>query len=118
MSKFNEWFVVTIEKTSTQHHNGHIYTITLMNLAGETAITYVDPTFRNYKNWQHIIAGDRADRGFMLNNLNYKGDGMIDADSKPVIAHEHQDKTDMLDIINDELEFDPRRAIFNRLFDL
>jgi len=116
-----EVFIVDIAKSNSKHHTGMIYDITFMDFKGNVYNSYVDPKNRNYDNWSYIIkAHFRNNSGFILNNVNVraKDKTQIDAASNPIITTETTDRDAMLDIINEEIMYDPRRAIFGRLFNL
>ena len=114
-----EVFIVDIHKTSSMHHNGMIYEAIFMDFAGNTYNSYIDPKNRNYKHWDYIITNHfKNDHGYILKGLKLKSKTQINADSKPTIQTETTDRDAMLDIINEEIMYDPRKAIFNRLFDL
>jgi len=49
---------------------------------GSYARTNLVPTFRNFKNWKEII---KYGKGTIVDNIELKGDILIDADSKPRI---------------------------------
>ena len=119
----DDWFVVTATMRNTQHHNGHIYEVSVINFDKAEHIIYVDPTMRNFEHWREIISKTKAGRGLLLNNLHKLRDketkqvveGRLDADSKPVIIHETEDHLELFDAINDVIHIDPQRAIFRRL---
>lgn len=116
-----EAFIVDIKKTQTRHHNGMIYEITFMDFSKRVYTSYVDPTNRNYKNWQTIISNHfHENSGFILSNLRQRSQfsDQIDADSKPRVKTETVDRQAMLDIINEKIQYDPRKAIFTSLFEL
>lgn len=51
---------------------------------GKFYITDVVRTFRNYKNWKDVMVP-----GLVLGNVRRRGEGRIDADSKPIIVNDH-----------------------------
>ena len=114
-----EVFIVDINKTTSIHHNGMIYEVIFMDFAGNTYNSYIDPKMKNFGNWEYIIRKFFSNNhGFVLTNIHKRKNTQLDADSIPRIVVESDNHDDMLDIINEEIEFDPRKAIFKRLFDI
>lgn len=116
------WAIADIKKTSTQHHSGFIYKITLLNYNGDVAITYADPTNHNYKNWDAIIERHNQGFGVCIENCNIsnrasKGDTLINADSKPTIFHETDTHEELMDILDEIINDDPRERLLKSLFE-
>ena len=58
---------------------------------GGSAITYISPVMRNYKDWQHLRVG------MVLDKLKFRKDGKtIDADSKPEIVRPLEEQGELL----------------------
>ena len=119
----DDWYVIGVKTRNTQHHNGMIYEVSVINFDKEDYIIYVDPTMRNWAHWKEIVAKVTAGRGVLLNNIHKLRDkqtqelveGRLDADSKPHIIHETDDEMELFDAINDVIHIDPKRAIFRNL---
>ena len=119
-NKDNNFFIVKIQQQNTKHHNGFIHHITMMTFSGKVVETYVDPKNRNYANWANIITGDKANKGYVLQGLQYRNGNFkqIDADSIPKCCVVYNNKDQMLDIINEHINYDPTKQIFYNLFDI
>ena len=116
-------YLVVKQEKNHSRNTGRPYTkITLQGIKDRCLYeTYVEQGMRNYKNWQHIV--ENTDYLFVLNNVKIKNasDGLIDADSKPVIEHSAspENAEDILQPIEEFwLEEDARAGAttFNRLF--
>lgn len=84
-----ETFVRTKQDRFTSKFGNRIWRIDFTGLEDrKNYYTFVDPTMRNYVNWQHII--ENPDSGFLISNLTLKvcAPDLISADSKPVIEHQ------------------------------
>jgi hypothetical protein len=119
-AKHDNHFIVAVEQTTTKHHNGYIYKITFMDFYGKVYESYIDPKNRNFANWESIIAGDKANKGYVLKGLQLRNGNFkqIDADSIPKCEIKFHNKNEMLDIINKELNYDPTKKIFYDLFEI
>lgn len=101
------WVIAQTETKSSQH-GGEYVDITMINLDGEIAHTYVDPENRNAKFWQPIIQADKKDIGVILDDLRYKmrdgqvarqkrtNEPLIDADSRVRIKDSFDDKQEVI----------------------
>jgi hypothetical protein len=114
-----EVFILDIKKSSSRHHSGLIYEIEFMDFNGNEYNTYVDPTMRNYTNWQYIVKRSLAGHGFILKDVKLmpKDKTQIHGDSMPTILTEVDDRDQMLITINSHIRYDARSAILHDLFD-
>ena len=105
-----ETFVRTKQDRFTSRYGNRIWRIDFTGLEDrKNYYTFVDPTNRNYPNWQHII--ENPESGFLISNLTLKtcAPDLISADSKPVIEHQGDQ-----DSINDAVkEFWQETASFH-----
>jgi hypothetical protein len=106
-----------IARTDIKHsqHGGEYVDITMINLDGEIAHTYIDPENRNAKNWQPIIQADQQDIGVILDDLRYKmrdgqvarqkrtNEPLIDADSRVRVKDSFDEKQQVIDRLAEEL---------------
>jgi hypothetical protein len=95
-------YVVIKQENKWSRHGGNITEITMVGLDDRKEYTtWIDPTNMNSKYWSHVTRS--PDHGFILTGLKTKRmvnrDDVINADSKPIIANEHCDINDMLDIV-------------------
>lgn len=114
-------YLVVKQEKNHSRNTGRPYTkITLQGIKDRQLYeTYVEVGMRNYKNWQHIV--ENTDYLFVLNNVQVKEKGLVDADSKPVIEHSAspENAEDILQPIEEFWREEDQRAgatTFNRLF--
>ena len=84
-----ETFVRTKQDRFTSRYGNRIWRIDFTGLEDrKNYYTFVDPTNRNYLNWQHII--ENPESGFLISNLTLKTGqaDLVSADSRPVIEHQ------------------------------
>lgn len=82
-------YLVVKQIKGHSRNTGRPYTqITMIGIKDRLEYTtYIEEGMRNYKNWEHIVA--YPERTFILSNVKTKdfGEGLLDADSRPVIEH-------------------------------
>lgn len=98
-------YAIIKQEDKWSKHGGSVTEITMVGLDNRKPYTtWVDPMNMNNKYWQHILRSPQ--HGFILKGLKVKRmvdrDDVINADSKPIIAWEHEDIDDMLATIMDE----------------
>lgn len=98
-------YAIIKQEDKWSKHGGKVTEITLVGLDDRKPYTtWIDPMNMNNRYWQHILRS--PEHGFILKGLKVKRmvdrDDVINADSKPVIAWEHEDIDEMLDTIMDE----------------
>lgn len=100
----NQHYAIVKQETKYSKYGGVITTITLVGLDDRCEYTtYIDPSNFNSKNWQHIVR--HPEHGFILKGLKVKKNqtkNIINADSDPVIAWEHENIDAVLDAIMDK----------------
>lgn len=82
----NQPYVITQQSTQVSRHGGTVTTITLIGASDrKTYKTYINPSFFNAANWQHITA--YPEYGYVVRGLviEDKSKLIISADSKPVL---------------------------------
>lgn len=52
---------------------------------GKSYRTCVATNYRNFHNWDDVFAGLKAGLDVYVDNVRLKGNGLIDADSKPAV---------------------------------
>lgn len=116
-------YLVVKQTKAFSRNTGRPYTkITLVGIKDQREYeTYVEEGMRNYKHWEHIVA--YPDRTFVLTNLTVKNseDGLISADSRPVIEHSAlpENSHEIIGPITEYWEEENRRGsatTFNQLF--
>jgi hypothetical protein len=95
-------YIVLTQKSGLSQATGRPYvTITIVGTKDRREyVTYVDSSNHNQKNWFHII--NNPQNGFILKNLRtkvIKDRLLIDADSRPQIAAEHDSLEYLLQIL-------------------
>lgn len=98
-------YAVIKQETKFSRHGGQVTEITMVGLSDRRPYTtWIDPMNMNSKYWTHITRTPQ--HGFILTDLKIKRmvdrDDVINADSKPRIAWEHDDIDQMIDIVMDE----------------
>ena len=119
----DDFFIVAINTTTSQHHNTGIYEISVVNFDKEEYTIWVDPTMNNFTKWREVINKVKAGHGLLIKNCHALRDkhtntivpNRINADYKPLISEEREDYFEMFDAINDVIKIDPKRAIWRRL---
>lgn len=94
------WLVAKCDFGTSKLTGGDMTTITMINQKEEIVHSYIEHTYRNYKNWTNVISCFDNGWGVVIDNLNYKvrdgeiqqrhirvyniKENLIDADSKPL----------------------------------
>ena len=94
------WLVAKCDFGTSKVTGGDMTTITMINQKEEIVHSYIEHTYRNYKNWTNVISCFDLGWGVVIDNLNYKitnnviqqrhikvyniKENLIDADSKPL----------------------------------
>lgn len=97
-------YAIVKQETRYSKYGGVITTITLIGLDDRKEYTtYIDPDNFNSKNWHHIVR--HPEHGFILKGLKVKKNtdkNIINADSDPIIAWEHENIDDVVSAIMDK----------------
>lgn len=98
-------YAVIKQDSKWSKHGGQVTEITLVGLHDRRCYTtWIDPLNMNSKYWTHITR--TPEHGFILTGLKVKRmvdrDDVVNADSKPIIAWEHSNLDEMIDIVMDE----------------
>lgn len=96
----DQTYVVLVQERGLSKITGQPYTklILVGTHDRDEYTTYIDTANHNHSNWSHII--NNPEHGFVLTNLRikkHKDRLLVDADSKPIIAAEHESQTYVLD---------------------
>jgi hypothetical protein len=117
-----QYYAVVKQETKYSKYGGVITNITLVGLDDRKEYTtYIDPSNFNSKNWQHILR--HAEHGFILSGLKVKKNqkkNIINADSDPIIAWEHDNIDDVVSAVMDkwqQQDTDRRPPSFDDFFD-
>ena len=97
-------YVIIKQQTKWSKHGGQVTEITLVGLDDRKLYTtWIDAMNMNAKYWSHITRS--PDHGFIITGVKVKRmvdrDDVINADSKPIIAQEHPDIDETLDIVTE-----------------
>jgi hypothetical protein len=95
-------YVIIKQECKWSKHGGQVTEISMVGLDDRKLYTtWIDPTNMNAKYWSHILRS--PEHGFVITGVKTKRmvdrDDVINADSKPIIAQEHIDIDEMLNII-------------------
>ena len=98
-------YAVIKQEDKWSRHGGKVTEITMAGLKDRQCYTtWVDPLNMNSRYWSHITRTPQ--HGFILTGLKKKKvqgrDDVLNADSKPIIAWEHDNIDEMIEIVMDE----------------
>ena len=86
-------FIILKQTQIFSKYGGTVWRIDMVGVRDRADyVTYVDPRNSNYEGWAHIIRN--REHGFVIRMLKEKKDkdGLISADSRPIIEWQHDDK--------------------------
>lgn len=77
--------IIKIKRAFSQRNQTAYYEIVMQDILTEKLFkTYVDPTMRNWANWEAIVSNSHLAQ--LITAVKNKKDSIIDADSKPDIV--------------------------------